>query len=246
MYLQNISIENKSTTHIMDQRKSAIISMAIGLVLHIPFLVMALVIRFVFIDNIYNIREIWQNLVIFQKVLMSTAIFVAFSHIRNIKTESGVWRLGASDYVLLSCSVGKVVMQAFDILTATYCAEIHTLLSKGLISLVFYFYQTLYILISKRSSPSFRNQSNVVVFVHVLLLTLSVTQWITTTFILSVQGNFVLNEGIGCLFESPIVWKVLQYISVPFTMYYDFQSAMHNYSILPTLDSLIMGKKIAF
>lgn len=122
----------------MDQRKSAIIFMAIGLVLHIPFLVMALVIRFVFIDNIYNIREIWQNLVIFQKVLMSTAIFVAFSHIRDIKTDSGVWRLGASDYVLLSCSVGKVVMQAFDILTATYCAEIHTLLSKGLISLVFY------------------------------------------------------------------------------------------------------------
>lgn len=65
----------------------------------------------------------------------------------------------------------------------------------------------------------FRNQSNVAVFVHVLLLTLSVTQWITTTFILSVQGNFVLNEGIGCLFESPIVWKVLQYICVPFTMY---------------------------
>lgn len=59
------------------------------------------------------------------------SVFVAFSHIRDIKTDSGVWRLGASDYVLLSCSVGKVVMQAFDILTATYCAEIHTLLNKA-------------------------------------------------------------------------------------------------------------------
>lgn len=36
-YLQNISIEKKSTTPRMDQRKGAIISMVIGIVLHIPF-----------------------------------------------------------------------------------------------------------------------------------------------------------------------------------------------------------------
>lgn len=130
-------------------------------------------------------------------------------------------------------------MQAFDILTATYCAEIHTLLSKGLISLVFYFYQTLYILISKRSSPSFRNQSNVAVFVHVLLLTLSVTQWITTTFILSVQGNFVLNEGIGCLFGR--CCNILVY-HLRCTTTSNLQCIITVFYL--TLDSLIMGKKI--
>lgn len=94
-------------------------------------------------------------------------------------------------------------------------------------------------MITRRSAQTAINQSNVSVCVHVLLFTLNITQWTTTTFILSVEGNYVLNEGVGRLFENRLVWEMLQYTIIPFTLYYDFQSAMHFYSILPNFGTLI-------
>lgn len=232
--LQNNSNETETNTHKLNCRKGVMICLVIGIVLHVPFLAMALIIRFVFVDNINALSEVWQTLVILQKLVMSFVILFAFSHLQSFKTDSSVWRLESSDIVFLSCYVGKVVLHAFEIIAAIYCLESRILLGRGLISVVFYFYQTLYILITKRCSRSFFKQSKEAVSVHVLLLITSVTLWITTTFILSVQGNYVLNEGVGCLFENSYVWKMLQYISVPFTMYYDLQSAMHFYSFLPS------------
>lgn len=234
-HIQNMSNQTRTTTPRLDHRKCAIISMVIGIILYTPLFVMALVIRFVFSDNSYALVEAWQNIMILQKSVLLLAILVAFSHLRDLKTEMSVWRMESSDYILFSCFVGKVAIHVFEITAATFCEERKSLLYKSLISLVFYFYETLYIVISKRSSGTTLKHSNVSVSIHVILMTVSLTQWITTTFILSEQGHFVLNEGIGCLFQDLFVWKMLQYISVPFTIYYDLQSAMHFYSILPKL-----------
>lgn len=234
-HIQHIPNQTGTATPRLDHRKCAIISMVTGIILYTPLFVIALVIRFVFFDNSDALIEAWQNIMFLQKIVLFLAILVAFSHLRDLKTEVSVWRLESSDYILLTCFVGKVAIHAFEIVAATFCAERMSLLCKSLISLVFYFYQTLYIVTSKRSSGTTLKHSNLSVSVHVLLMTVSLTQWITTTFILSEQGHYVLNEGIGCLFQDPFVWKMLQYISVPFTIYYDLQSAMHFYSILPKL-----------
>lgn len=234
-HIQNMSNQTRTTTPRLDHRKCAIISMVMGIVFYIPLFVISLLIRFVFFDKSYALVEAWQNIMILQKSVLLLAILFAFSHLRDLKTEMNVWRLESGDYILFSCFVGKVAIHVFEITAATFCAERKSLLFKSLISLVFYFYQTLYIVISKRSSGTTLKHSNVSVSIHVLLMTVSLTQWITTTFILSEQGHFVLNEGIGCLFQDLFVWKMLQYISVPFTIYYDLQSAMHFYSILPKL-----------
>jgi hypothetical protein len=216
-----------------NHRKVGIFSVVIGIVFHLPFVVLALLIRFVYSDNMSALRETWQTSIIVQKTTMLFLILFAFCKIDNRNEELNGWTLGSSDVVLLCCCVGKIIMSAFGILAATYCMRSDMLLVKGLTLLLFYFYHTLYIMVSKRSSQTALKESTVSVFVHVLLFTLNMTQWITTTFILSVQGNYVLNEGEGCLFVNPSVWIVVQYIFIPFTVYYDFQSAMHFYSILP-------------
>lgn len=225
--------ENEFEMPRTDHRKIGVFSVVIGIVFHIPFLVLALLIRFVYSDKTSALRETWQVSVIVQKTAMLFFIILAFSQIDERSKELNGWTLGSNDVVLLFCYVGKIILPAFGIIAATYCTKDDVLLGKGLTSLFFYFYHTLYIMISKRSSHTALKESPVSVFVHVLLFTLNMTQWITTTFILSVQGNYVLNEGEGCLFVNPSVWIMIQYIFIPFTVYYDFQSAMHFYSILP-------------
>ena len=237
--LPNVSEETDSNMLRSDHKRTGIVSMAIGIICHIPFPVMALMIRFVFLANMNTLREVWQVGVIIQKSTMLILIFTAFSRVVQRKTDPCSWKFSTTDCILLSCCTGKIVVHTFGILAATSKTIKRSLLCKSLVSLVFYFYQTLYIMITRRSAQTAINQSNVSVCVHVLLFTLNITQWTTTTFILSVEGNYVLNEGVGRLFENRLVWEMLQYTIIPFTLYYDFQSAMHFHSILPNFGTLI-------
>ena len=224
------NVHEEIRSNILNHRRTGIVSIVIGIILHIPFFVMALVIRFVFLGNLNILREIWQIGVIVQKSVMLLIILAAFSHMGERSSDPCAWKFSSSDCILLTCCGGKIVVHTFEILVTT---ANRVLLCKGILNLVFYFYHTLYILVSRRSVQAALMQSRVSIFVHVLLFTLNITQWTTTAFVLSVEGNYVLNEGVEGLFPNPVVWKVLQYIIIPFTLYYDFQSAMHFYGILP-------------
>ena len=210
-------------------RKTKIAACVLGIVLNTPLLLVGLLLRFTILH-----RTLLQNTLNLMKVLQKGGllllIFVAFSSIDMNKKNQHVRHIDINDTLVLLCVVGKIVVHAMELFTTVYCFDNIVLCLKGLISLVFDFYHTMYILISRRLSKIALNQSSISVFVHVLMFIVNIIEWVMVTFILSLNGAYVVDEGQNCLFNDPLVWPIIQYIAIPFTLFYDFQSAMYFYS----------------
>lgn len=228
-FKDDLPSSNKLKTN--STRKVKIVSAALGIVINIPFFLICLCLRFVYSDT-EVMHGAWTAIKSVQKSLMLLLIIIAFSCLKEKETILRSRGLEFSDLFLLCCFAGKVARHVPRIITAWYCyRDTHVLLFRGLISVVFYLYNTMYILISKRYSQTSFNTSNVSMFIHVLLFTLSIAQWIVAALILSMKGNHVVSDGQGCLFENPHTWTIIQCIITPFSSYYNFQSAVHFYKV---------------
>lgn len=226
----NYSEENESGQN-MENIKN--MGYFITVFVHVPLFVLAVLARFVYAHNTDNILALWETLATIQKLFMLILNFVGFSFLEPRKFRS--WKLSFDDYILLCCMVAKLVRVFPVTLSILNCKMNHRtlLLSNNVIYLLQIFYFTIYILMSNRQMCVHnRHRSRVSTFIQSVFFVIMTGRWGIESFILSEQGTDIITDKKICVFNDKREWTMIQYVVAPFSVFYEFFSAMILYRSL--------------
>lgn len=205
----------------------------ISVFVHVPLFVLAVLTRFVYVHNTDGILALWETLATIQKLLMLILNFVGFSFLESRNYSS--WKLSSNDYILLCCMVAKLVCILPVILSILNCNINHRtlLLSNNMLYLLQVFYFTIYILMSSRPiCVHNRQRSQVSTFIQSVFFVIMTGRWGIESFIMSEQGSDIITDKTICVFNDKRDWAMIQYVVTPFSVFYDFFSAMILYRSL--------------
>lgn len=205
----------------------------ISVFIHVPLFVLAVLTRFVYVHNTDGILALWETLATIQKLLMLILNFVGFSFLESRNYSS--WKLSPNDYILLCCMVTKLVRVFPVTLSILNCNINHRtlLLSNNMIYLFQLFYFTIYILMSSRPiCVHNRQRSRVSTFIQSVFFVIMTGRWGIESFIMSEQGSDIITDKTICVFNDKRDWTMIQYVVTPFSVFYDFFSAMILYRSL--------------
>lgn len=226
------SQENESRPN-MNMKNIKNMGYLISVFVHIPVLVLAILARFVYVHNTDSILALWETLATIQKLFMLILNFVGFSFLEPRKYSS--WMLSSNDYILLCCMVAKLVCIFPVILSILNCNinNITLLLSNNMLYLLQVFYFTIYILMSSRPMCVHnRHRSRVSTFIQSVFFVITTGRWGVESFILSEQGTDIITDKKVCVFNDKRDWTMIQFVVTPFSVFYDFFSAMILYRSL--------------
>jgi hypothetical protein len=201
-------------------------------IVHTPQVLMAILARFVYGSNTHAILNLWECFSISQKLLMLLLAVVGFGYLKPRKPSK--WKLTSTDFVLLFCMAAKLFRKIVIILSTISSAGYSVMLisSNNLIYLILVFYQTLYVLISRRPELCGNSVSRMSVFIRTVFFVVSIGKWVIASFIMNVEGSDILTDNFIIIFKDHRVWIAMQYLLAPLDFLYDFLSAMHFYALL--------------
>lgn len=209
-----------------------IVSFFIGFLIDAPFFTMAILMRFIYADDVITVKVFWDVFVI---VYLTIAVLVILLGIHNMnldrleKLPVEMW-----DFVLMVCMAGNVIMNILGCASVLVCHVERpiTIFTKNILNLCLTYYHTMYITVARRIPHLVLCKSGTVLFIHILMFCSFLGRWLLQTFLLSSQGMYILKEGEACLFPNEKSWLTLQYFLIPLNTFYDFQSFVFYYGKL--------------
>lgn len=224
---QNIQFIRTSESNNMKGVRTAGYFITIGV--HVPIFVFALLIRFVFLHDVDVIMPYWEAMAAVQKLLTLIMLAVGFAFLEYRKSDA--WRLSHDDYILLCCMVAKLIRLIVVTFSICVCkiTRRYLLLSNNILYLFQLFYFTLYILMSRRPIRLGIIKSRVSIFIQTAFFVIMIARWGIAAFVFSVLGTDIITDEMVCVFGDRRQWTVIQFIVTPFSVFYDFCSAMHLY-----------------
>lgn len=231
---EDVSINSDGRSNTADQlikyrRKVRIVSFLVGFLMNSPFFTMAILMRWVYFDDIVPVKVVWDVFVI---LCLPILILIILAGIQNLnlsclkKIPFSTW-----DVILMLCMAGNVVLNILGITSIFVCHVDRsvTIFIKNVLGLVLTYYHTVYIIVAQRTPLSVFRESTLNLSIHVILFCSFLGRWTLQTFLLTSQGMYILKEGEKCLFPDEESWRTMQYFLIPLNAFYDFQSFVFYY-----------------
>lgn len=206
-----------------------IISFWGSFLINFPFFTMALLMRYVYTDDINTVKVFWDLFVIFCLTVMVLIIVFGIQNL-NLncieKRPFSTW-----EFIFLVSMASKVVMSILGCTSIFICLvdKPRTIFTKNLLDLILTLYHSVYIRVARRM-PQFEFDKSIAnLSIHVILFCSCLGRWFLQTFILSSEGMHIFEEGKQCLFTDRRSWHTTQYVLIPLNAFYDFQSFIFYY-----------------
>lgn len=158
--------------------------------INFPFFTMALLMRYVYTDNINTVKVFWDLFVI---LCLTVMVLIIVFGIQNLNLNCMEKRpFSAWDVIFLLSMASKVVMSILGCTSIFVCFvdKPITIFTKNVLDLILTFYHTVYIIVAWRT-PQFEFDKSITnLSIHVILFCSCLGRWFLQTFILSSAGMY--------------------------------------------------------